>query len=192
MMSSFQPVDINNHPHAVKIACTIQEWCGMVYFQLNNRNRAYEIEQYSYFESEGDKKVTMNEVIQEDALWNQIRIRPADLPVGTQSVLPGATFLRLAHKPVEPVTANITLSVDKGITSYSIEMPTLKRKLTIRFEQQFPFRILGWDDTYPGIDGKVLTTSAERNKELTLDYWRANSNADRILREELGLPKDSQ
>lgn len=51
---------------------------------------------------------------------------------------------------------------------------------------------MGWEDAYPGIDGVVLTTTAIKNKELLLDYWRTHNNADRILREQLGLPKDAQ
>jgi hypothetical protein len=75
---------------------------------------------------------------------------------------------------------------------YTVDMPSLKRILTIQYENTFPYRILGWEDSYPGFDGKVLTTKATRNKEMITDYWRTHNNADRPLREQLGLPLDTQ
>lgn len=192
MMSAFQPVDLNNYPHAVKITASMQEWCGMAFYQMNNRDNQFEIEQRSYFESDGDHNVKLKQVILEDELWNIIRIDPSKLPTGEKNLLPGAVFLRLAHKPLEPVKATLDLRNENGVNVYVIDMPSLNRKLLIRFEQKFPYRILSWEDAYPGLDGKVLTTTAVRNKEIILDYWRTHTNADRSLREQLGMPVDSQ
>ena len=192
MLSTFQPVDINNYPHADKITASIQEWCGMAFYQMNNRDNKFELEQRSYFEHEGDHDSKIDQVIQEDELWNMIRINPSKLPTGQQSILPGALYLRLAHKPLEPVKATFDLRNENGINNYVIDMPSLNRKLSIRFEQTFPYHILGWEDTYPGIDGKILTTTAVKKKELIVDYWRTHTNDDRALREQLGLPRDAQ
>jgi hypothetical protein len=38
-----------------KITTSIQEWCGQVFAQLENRD-AFEIQLHSYFESEGEQK----------------------------------------------------------------------------------------------------------------------------------------
>ena len=192
MLSAFQPIDVANYPHAVKLSGSVQEWCGMAYFQLNDRNDKFQIVSNSYFESEGDRTVSIEHVLQEDALWNIIRLQPAALPVGKIDILPGALYLRLAHKDIAPVSAKASITENSGVKTYTVDMPSLNRTLSIRFESAFPYRILGWEDSYPGFDGKVLTTKAERNKELILDYWRTHGNADRVLREQLGLPKDTQ
>lgn len=192
MLSTFQPVDINNYPHAVKVTASIQEWCGMAYYQMNNRGDKFDIEQRSYFEQQGDLNMKIDQVVEEDELWNMIRIHPGKLPTGAQTFLPGAIYLRLSHKPLEPVKANFDLRNENGVNNLVIDMPSLNRKLSIRFEQTFPYRILGWEDTYPGIDGKILTTTAVKKKELIVDYWRTHTNSDRVLREQLGIPKDTQ
>lgn len=192
MLSAFQPIDINNYPHAVKITGSMQEWCGMAYYQMNAGKNGFDIQSRSYFESEGDRNLNFATVVQEDELWNLIRINPDKLPKGEMKILPGAIYLRLSHKPLEPVMATLDLRDENGIMVYVIDFPTLGRKLNIRFEKNFPYKITGWDDTYAGFDGKVLTTTAVRNKEILLDYWNAHNNADRILREQLGLPKDTQ
>lgn len=192
MQSSFQPVDVNNYPHAVKVTGSVQEWCGMAYLQLNERNGSYQVTSNSYFESEGDRTLQLEAVMQEDAIWNMIRLKPESLPTGNFSILPGALYLRLSHKPLEAVNAKGTLVKEGNTAWYTVEMPVLKRTLTINYENTFPYRILGWEDSYPGFDGKVLTTKATRNKEMIVDYWRTHNNADRPLREQLGLPVDSQ
>lgn len=192
MLSTFTPTDLNNYPHAVKITASIQEWCGMVYFQLNENKNKFDIEQRSYFEKEGDHDVSIDRVIQEDELWTMIRLDPERLPKGNVEMLPGALFLRLSHKPLESVKANLSLNEENGMMVYSIEMPSLNRKMNIRYEKAFPYKITGWDDSYPGLDGKVLTTTAVKINDMMLDYWRTHSNADRKLREDLGIPKDTQ
>lgn len=192
MMSAFSPVDINNYPHAVKITGSVQEWCGMASYQMNYKNNKFEIEHRSYFEQEGDKDLSIETVVQEDELWNLIRIAPDKLPKGEITILPGSEYLRLSHKPLEPVNATLDLRDENGIMALVADMPSLNRKLIIRFEKSFPYKIISWEDAYPGFDGVVLTTTAIKNKELMIDYWRTHNNSDRVLREFLGLPKDAQ
>jgi hypothetical protein len=192
MMSAFNPTDVNNYKHAVKVTGTMQEWCGMAFFQLNNRNDKYEAEQRSYFEQEGDNNISMDIALLEDELWNMIRLAPGKLPVGEQNILPGCLYLRLSHKPIETVKAKLSLEENGATKTYMIEYPSLNRKLSITFETVFPYKITAWTDTYPGIDGKVLTTTAIKNKEMMLDYWSKHTNADAGLREDLGLPIEFQ
>lgn len=66
MQSTFFPV--SNNQHAIKVTSSIQEWCGQVYAQLNNKNQ-FEISAYSYFESEGDKNFKLEKAILENELW---------------------------------------------------------------------------------------------------------------------------
>ena len=192
MLSTFRPVDVYSWPHALKVAATSQEWCGNSFFQLNNRNNKYEIELRSYFEHEGDKNITMDNVILEDELWNMIRIAPDKLPTGEQKILPGALYLRLSHKPMETVQVKLSLQENNGTMTYTEEFPSLNRMLHIYFEKTFPYRITGWDDTFPGLDGKPLTTTATKKKEIMDAYWMHHTNADSKLRDELGLPEKYQ
>ncbi|MEP0134348.1 MAG: hypothetical protein ABJJ25_08975 [Eudoraea sp.] len=61
MSSSFYPVKDNQH--AIKISSSVQEWCGHVYAQLNNKEE-FEYEAHSYFEGEADQ-----EFIMEKTFW---------------------------------------------------------------------------------------------------------------------------
>ncbi len=192
MMSAFSPVDIHNYPHAVKVATSVQEYCGMSYTQLNQRNHKNEISWYSYFEDEGDRKLSFDESWLEDELWNLIRIEPEKLPTGQQKVLPGSLYTRMSHEPLKIQDANLSVSEKDGNEIYSIEYPSEKHSIHISFEKKFPHKILGWDETFPGFDGKLLTTTATLDKTIVTDYWDHHHNEDRVMREQLDLPKDFQ
>lgn len=183
MQSVFYPVA--NNQHALKISCSVQEWCGHVYTQLNNRSE-FDITSHSYFESEADEDFSLNKSILENELWTQLRIHPKTLPTGTIEVIPSFEFLRLRHVPFKGYPANATLTDN----SYSIDYPDLDRTLTIHFNSQFPFDIEGWEETFIsgfGAKAKELTTKATKIKTIKSDYWNKNSNADSGLRETLGI-----
>ncbi len=192
MLSTFSPIDINRYPHAIKLTASAQEWCGQGFFQLNNRNNQFVIEQRSYFEKEGDQNLSLDAVILEDELWTLARIDPAKLPTGTRPVLPGALYFRLSHKPVQADSARLTLSEKDSSIIYTVSYPRLNRTLILTINKSFPYAIESWSDTFPGTDGKPLTTTATRNKTLLVDYWEKHFNKDRVLREALGLPPGVQ
>ncbi len=192
MLSCFSPVDINNYPHAIKVTATAQEWCGQAFFQLNNRNNRMLIEQRSYFEKEGDQDISLEPVILEDECWNIIRIDPEKLPTGEQMMLPGALYLRLSHKEISPVRVQLSLVPNDSNYVYIAAFQSLGRTLNIIFEKKFPYRVLGWNDQFPGTDGKVLTTTATLNKTMRLSYWSKHNNMDTLLRKQLALPANTQ
>lgn len=192
MLSVFSPLDIYNYPHAVKITATAQEWCGQAFYQLNNRNNRLLVEQHSYFETEGDQQVSLEPVMLEDEWWNLIKIAPEKLPQGQQKVLPGALYTRLSHKPIQPVAASLSLVLNDSLYTYTADFTSLERRLVITFEKQFPYRILKWEDTFPGTDGKPLTTTATLLKTTRLDYWKKNQPADTAWRTAFGLPASTQ
>lgn len=191
MLSAFSPVDINQYPHPVKITASSQEWCGTSFFQLNNRNKQYQVELRSYFEKENDQDLKLDQVMLEDEWWNIIRINPDHLPTGEQMVLPGALYLRLSHKITKPVKAQLSRAPKDSTTIFTAVYPDLNRTLSIHFENKFPHIILGWSDSFAGLDGKILTTTATRNKIIMNDYWRSHLNIDRKLRKELDLPENN-
>ena len=79
MQSTFYPVA--NNQHAIKVSCSVQEWCGHAYAQLNNREQ-FELMSHSYFESEADENFKLEKATIENELWAQLRIDPSTLPVG--------------------------------------------------------------------------------------------------------------
>ncbi|MFN3940407.1 MAG: hypothetical protein ACK4IY_07450, partial [Chitinophagales bacterium] len=189
MQSVFMPVDMYNYPHAVKISSSVQEWCGVAFMQLNNYGERMSLQQFSYFESEGDKEFTFDPVYSEDELWTLIRLAPEKLPQGTFPILPGMIYLRYSHKPVKPYSATFTLKENNNLHVYTIAVPELQKTLTITFEKLFPYTITGWEESYPVFSGEILTTTATLNKTMLIDYWNKHTNADRSLRKELGLPE---
>ncbi len=190
MLSVFSPVDVNNFPHAVKTAASIQEWCGMAYMQLNQRNTKNEVTYFSYFEKEEDQKAAYELCLLEDELWNLIRIAPEKLPTGNHKVLPGSFYTRLSHVSLKVQDAQLSLKEDEGYVTYSINYPSQQHNMNITFQKNFPHKIISWNETFPGFDGQLLMTTASLQKTLITDYWRHHDNTDRAMREELSLPRD--
>ncbi|NIP30395.1 MAG: hypothetical protein GTN59_07495, partial [Candidatus Dadabacteria bacterium] len=63
----------------MKLTFSSQEWCGHAYTQANYRNGKYEFSSYSYFESKGDEKFKLDDVLLEDELFTIIRLAPGNL-----------------------------------------------------------------------------------------------------------------
>ena len=187
MSSTFYPVYDNQH--AVKTSLSVQEWCGHVYAQINNREK-FEFTSHSYFEGEADQEFSMEKSFLENEIWTKIRINPENLPQGEISMIPSLEFLRLRHKEIKAYTANATISSKNGITTDTISYPKLERKLMINFKADFPFSIESWTEEFKsgfGPDAKMLTTSASKIKTIKTAYWSQNENKNLILRDSLGL-----
>lgn len=183
MQSTFYPV--YNNQHALKVSSSMQEWCGHVYTQLNNREQ-FEIKSHSYFESEADAHFMLKKTILENELWTKLRINPKSLPTGNLEIIPSFEYLRLRHIELKAYNAVATITNDV----YTISYPELNRTLSIHFNNTFPFDILGWKETFKsgfGNNAKVLTTKATKLKTIKLAYWSKNLNKDEILRETLQL-----
>ena len=167
MQSTFYPV--SNNKHAIKVSSSIQEWCGHVYAQLNNKKQ-FEIMLHSYFESEADENLKLEKSILENELWTQLRIDAKSLPTGDLQIIPSLEFTRLKHIPLKAYKASAKLSKN----SYSISYPELNRTLTITFNPNFPYDILGWEESFKsgfGPNAKTLTTKATKLKTLKSAYW---------------------
>lgn len=179
MQSTFYPVA--NDQHAIKVSASIQEWCGQTYMQLNNKTD-FEALLHSYFQSEGDQNLHLEKTILENELWTQLRIEPNSLPTGDLEIIPSFEYLRLKHQKLQPFKAEATL--EKG--TYHIYYPKLQRDLKIHFNQEFPYDIKSWEETYPD-NGKMLTTKATKLKTLKTAYWQENSNQFEVLRDTLKI-----
>ena len=187
MSSTFYPV--RDEGHAIKVSSSVQEWCGHVYSQLNNREK-FEITSHSYFESEADQNTSIEKTLLENEIWNKIRINPEDLPQGEASILPSLEYIRVGHKPISAYKAIAKLTQNGDLSTYEIRYPDLDRSLSITFTSDFPHTIEGWSETFKsgfGDNAKTLTSTATRMKSLKTPYWRQNGNKDVILRDSLGL-----
>ncbi len=187
MTSTFYPVA--NNQHAIKVTSSMQEWCGHVFTQLNNREK-FDVHSYSYFERESDQKFSVDKVILENELWTKLRMNPTQLPVGEQQIVPAFATIHMKHVPLKAYKAMATLNASGEMYTYSLVYPTLNRKLDINFNKSFPYDILGWTETLTrghGSSAKALTTNATRIKQLKSAYWSKNSVKDSILRKKLEL-----
>lgn len=183
MQSIFYP--LANNQHALKISSSVQEWCGQVYTQLNNRSD-FEVTSHSYFEGEADENFNLEKTTIENELWTQLRMDPKSLPTGDLEIIPSFEFLRLRHIPFKAYAA----SAELGSDTYKITYPDLNRSLSIHFNPQFPYEITSWEESFisgTGESAKTLTTKATRIKTIKSDYWNKTTNADFSLRESLGL-----
>ena len=183
MQSTFYPVA--NNQHALKISASVQEWCGHVYTQLNNRDK-FEVTSHSYFQSEADQNFNIEKTWTENELWTKLRIDPQSLPTGEINVIPSIEFTRLSHKTIKAY--NAVANLNDG--NYSVSYSDLNRTLKINFNSSFPHDILGWEETTVsgyGASKKTLITKATKLESIKSAYWSKNHNSDEGLRETLKL-----
>lgn len=183
MQSVFTPVDIKVYPNSLKTTVSSQEWCGHTFTQLNLEDDKYLFSQRSYFESEGDETMKLDNVLLEDELFSRIRINPNSIPTGNVELIPSLFYSRLAHTDSKPKMARIRI-VEKEAMNLVVEYLHFERALTIGFERDFPHRILSWTET--GGNGKVLSKATLR-ESIRNAYWTKNSNEYEALRDTLQL-----
>ena len=188
MTSTFSPI-VNNE-HALKVSNSVQEWCGQVYMQLNNRKN-FEIESHSYFEGEADREISLPKNWLENELWNIIRLNPEELPTGDLKIIPSFEYLRLRHKEVKEYNASAMLKQGDSLTTYTLNYPDLQRQLTLFFHSKFPYEIEKWEEVNASNanDSLQLKTTATKIKRIRSAYWNENKNDHLHLRDSLQLNK---
>jgi len=183
MQSTFSP--INTREHALKTSVSIQEWCGHVYAQINNREEL-EYSSHSYFENEADQQIRLPKVFMENDLWNLIRINPLELPTGNFKAIPSLESIKLMHLNKKVLEASAALYEEKGFYHYTLRYPEIDRSLMIRFNQNFPFKIDGWKEIVTKQNEKFIT-KAHSPRQINIDYWNKNQNTDTQYRDSLKL-----
>lgn len=195
MTSVFTPVERANYPHTMKASTSVQDWCGQVYMQVGKDRKQYQVQLHSYFESEADQRTQVPTTLMEDELFNLVRMAPEQLPTGDITILPGTAYTRLAHTDFTPQKARAQLSAYQGeditgkeLLAYTVRFASAGRTLTIVFQQEAPYQIEGWIDTYPSaFDGQPRRTIARRQVTKWSPYWQLNSATDTTLRKELQI-----
>ena len=185
MLSVFTPV--YEEVPSPKLTASVTEWCGQSFSQLNFKNGKYNAKLFSYFESEGDVESKIDAKTEEE-LFNLIRLNPELVSMGNQLLIPSLIFQRFAHIPLKAEQATISKK-DLGSNQSEIEVvySEIGRKLTIGYNQFFPFEILGFTETWTKSDGKQEVTTATRTNMQLLEYWKQNEKVYEPLRKDLGL-----
>jgi len=185
MQSVFTPVDTRAYPNTLKTTFSSQEWCGHVFSQMNlDQSGNYRLTDFSYFESEGDTDQKLKNAFLEEEIWTRIRINPKNIPTGQVKLIPSQSYARLNHQTIKPASARIELiKKTESASELKIEYLHLDRKVTIDFESDFPFRILGWTE----VNGNEPPTKATLKQTINSAYWSQNDNKHEFLRDSLKL-----
>lgn len=184
MMSSvFTPVAYEDHPRSLKFTASCQEWSGQTFVQFNWKGNRYEIQQMSYVESEGDNNYSLVSTWLEDEIWTKVRVAPNTLPLGEVTIIPSAFYFHLSGQPVKAFDAIASLFTSTDKYTYTIHYPEINRTISIDFEKVFPYKILGWKESY----GNNEVTSAHITQTIISDYWNHGHAVDENMRQELQL-----
>ncbi|AZQ44382.1 septum formation inhibitor Maf [Nonlabens ponticola] len=184
MSSTFLPLD--KQDNAIKVATSIQEWCGHTYMQLNNRQDQYDVMLHSYFQSEGNKEFAVDNVMLENQVPSQLRLDPRSMPIGQIKMIPSTEYLRLVHKETKAMDATASLIENQDNLIYNIKYNDDSRSIAYTVESAFPYKVMSWEETYQE-RGRTATTTAQLKETLRTAYWSQNSNEYNYLRDSLAL-----
>lgn len=158
----YAPLDIKLFPHAPKVTHSFQSLSNLLVYQLNQHNRAYQIEEKSYANNQVSKSLELKRVWLEDEIWNRIRLSPETLPQDEIEIIPSFKFcsetqqtptIQQAKGEIKDYTG--TALQEKDLKVYALNYPATQRSIEIVFQKNFPYKIFAWTE-------KVLL-----NKQLT-------------------------
>lgn len=186
MLSVFTPT--KEKEHSLKIAASSQEWCGQSFTQLNLKSGdSYQGKIFSYFEKEGDDSFSFSG-LSEDELWNLIRINPNQIPIGSVEMMPSLFHQRFTHEDFQTQEAFIRITdITNNRSQLEVTYSSGIRELKIAFEKEFPYQIMGWEESQTRQDGTKEISIAKRKGLKIVDYWIKNKVEDEFLRKELNL-----
>ncbi|GAB2489168.1 hypothetical protein [Algoriphagus taiwanensis] len=185
MLSVFTPV--YEETLSPKLTASVTEWCGQSFVQMNHKSGKYTAKLFSYFEEEGDAEVKIN-ALPEEEIFNLIRLNPELVPMGNLALIPSLIFQRFAHIPLKVEQAAISKkSLGSNQSEIEVMYSNLGRKVAIRYQDFFPYEILGFTETWTKANGQQEVTTAVRTQMQLLDYWNKNEKVFEPLRKDLGL-----
>ena len=151
MTSTYSPLNQTLRSHATKVINSVQEPAINSFLELSQIPKSYEIESYNTFKEKTKKHFILERKNLEDELWAKIRMNPNDLPTGDIEIIPSFAYWQSVKKSPNIYEAKAVLKdylgtefTGKKLKIYSLEYPDLKRNLSIVFEGNFPFEIVGW------------------------------------------------
>ena len=159
MTSAYLPLNLTLRPHAMKVINSVQEPEGNSFLALSQIPKSYEIIAKNTFKEKTKEHYILERQHLEDELWAKIRMNPNDLPIGDIEIIPSFAYWQSVRKSPDIHEAKAELKdyvgtefTGKKLQLYSLDYPDLKRNLSIVFEGNFPFEIVGWKRVS---DGKV-------------------------------------
>ncbi len=159
MTSAYLPLNLTLRPHAMKAINSVQEPIGNSFLELSQIPKSYEIESYNTFQEKTKKHFILERKNLEDELWAKIRMNPNDLPTGDIEIIPSFAYWHSVRKSPNIYEAKAEIKdyvgtefTGKKLKIYNLDYSDLKRNLSIVFEGDFPFEIMGWKRVG---DGKV-------------------------------------
>lgn len=157
--STYLPLNLSLRPHALKILNSVQEQNENSFLELSQIPKSYEIASKNTFKDKTKEHFVLERKNLEDELWTKIRMNPSDLPIGDIEITPSFAYWQSVHKSPEIYEAKSEIKEYLGtefkgrkLKIYTLNYPDLKRNLSIVFEANFPFEILGWKRES---DGKI-------------------------------------
>ncbi|MDQ8209229.1 hypothetical protein QEH52_17010 [Coraliomargarita sp. SDUM461003] len=184
MSSTFQPIDLEKYPRALKTNTSVQDWCGQSFSQLNRTAQGWRGELRSYFQSEADQNFELRDALLEDAVWLKLRLSPQSLPTGPIQIIPSGVHTRFAHSPVHIERATAERITQGAMSRYIIRYENIDRELHINYETKFPHIIQSWKEIE---DGKRITQAVLTHRVMNSNYWSEHAPQDASKRKTLGL-----
>ncbi len=159
MTSAYLPLNLTIRPHAMKVINSVQEPTVNSFLTLSQIPKSYEIIAKSTFKEKTKEHFVLERKNLEDELWAKIRMNPNDLPTGDIEMIPSFAYWQSVRKSPNIYEAKAELKeyagtefTGKKLKIYNLDYSDLKRNLSIVFESDFPFEIVGWKRVS---DGKV-------------------------------------
>lgn len=191
MTSVFSPVDDwgGERFRPVKIATSVQEWCGMYHHQVWPGRGALRSVLLSYFASDGEHRREEDvppETLYEDALLIQLRELDGAFADGGDWegwIVPSLWNVRRGVASASPVRGEIRRTEDvrdpegRPVTRFTLRYDDYERVYDV--EAAAPRRVLGWRTSV----GDTVRLAETRR----LPYWRLNDPDGRSERARLGL-----
>merc|ERR1712129_428710 len=94
----------------------------------------------------------------ENHIWNSLRINPYRIKKGKYKIIPSFEFLAMNHLKIKAYEAEVNLLEKDEFIYLSINYPNLKREITIRTTNKFPYIIESWEEVFIKKEKKLVTT----------------------------------
>ena len=189
MTSAFMPVNTEGRPRVEKITCSIQDWCGQVFTQLNRASPAWDYLGFSYFEQEGDRETKLRADLFMEEIPIRIRLNPANLPQGEISMAVSQELYRFMHVLPQPVKTVARLNMDGDTAVYRVENKW--GEFTYYFSPKAPYTLYKWVEKRKDQTGNTpanLRTVAVLERSIMKPYWQMNRRSYDAMRDTLALP----
>ena len=151
MTSVYLPLNLSLRSHALKVLNSVQEVKEYSFLELSQIPKSYEIIAKHTFKEKIKQHSILERKNLEDESWAKIRMNPKDLPMEDIEIIPSFDYWQSVRKNPKIHEAKAEIKdysgiefMSKKLKIYNLKYSDLKRNLSIIFETDFPFEIVGW------------------------------------------------